>query len=172
MARPRLSAPTIGVHSSFLEAVEEYRAEGGYPDFEDLEIHEPAAFAAYVAALRRDHDLWPSSVTPDLLLIFWWIDGPEYLGRLSVRPIPTPELAEYGHIGYDIKPSARRCGHGTAMLRAALPIVNRLGVDPALLTSRTRNIASRRMIEANGGRFIHQRGDRLYFHLPTHAGSR
>ncbi|GAA3516682.1 putative acetyltransferase [Streptosporangium album] len=70
-------------------------------------------------------------------------------------------------IGYDIRPSGRRQGHATAMLAAALPVAGGLGISPALATVRLRTLAGRKVIEANGGRLIHQRDDRLYFHLPT-----
>ena len=38
------------------------------------------------------------------------------------------------------------------MLAAALPIAQALGIDEALLTCDETNVASRRVIEANGGR--------------------
>jgi predicted acetyltransferase len=40
------------------------------------------------------------------------------------------------------------------MLAAALPIARSLGIAEALLTCLDANIGSRRVIEANGGRFI------------------
>jgi len=72
-----------------------------------------------------------------------------------------------GHIGYDIVPSARQRGHATAMVRAALPIAARMGIDPALVTCDIDNVASRKVIEGNGGR-LWQAGDgKLRFWLPT-----
>jgi predicted acetyltransferase len=72
-----------------------------------------------------------------------------------------------GHIGYDVRPSMRRRGYATAMLREALPIAKSLGIDPALITCRQDNVASRKVIEANGGIFDDQRGDILRFWVPT-----
>ena len=37
------------------------------------------------------------------------------------------------------------------MLRAALPLAHGLGIDPALITCDATNMASRRVIERNGG---------------------
>ena len=89
----------------------------------------------------------------------WWVDGGAYLGRLAIRHRLTPHLLEYGgHIGYDVRPTARRRGHATAMLAAALPVANRLGIDRALVTCDTTNVASRRVIEANGGVLEDERG--------------
>jgi predicted acetyltransferase len=53
------------------------------------------------------------------------------------------------------------------MLRDALPIANRLGIDPALITCDTSNVASRKVIEANGGILEDQRGDKLRFWVAT-----
>ncbi len=72
-----------------------------------------------------------------------------------------------GHIGHDIRPSARRRGHATAMLAAALPVARSLGINPALLTCDENNIASRRVIEANGGVLEDVRGGQLRYWAPT-----
>lgn len=64
----------------------------------------------------------------------------------------TPPLEKAGgHIGYDVRPSARRQGHATAMLAAALPIAPSLGITRALLTCDGTNTASQRVIGTNGG---------------------
>ena len=80
----------------------------------------------------------------------------------------TEWLAEFGgHIGYEVRPSARRQGHATTMLRQVLPHVHDLGIDPALLTCDDTNVASRKVIEAAGGTFEDQRGIKLRFWVPT-----
>jgi predicted acetyltransferase len=47
--------------------------------------------------------------------------------------------------------ASRRRGHATAMLRQALPIARGLGIDRALVTCDVDNVASRKVIERNGG---------------------
>lgn len=153
---PELTVPTTRVHASYLRAIAEYQVEGGYPDFDEVILDAPEAFALYVNQLLTD---------PRAMTLLWWTDGTDYLGRISIWHQLTGGLADNGHIGYDVRPSARGRGHATAMLAAALPVVGKLGIDPALVTVRARNTASRRVIEANGGRLIKQNGDRLYFHL-------
>ncbi|TKG66274.1 GNAT family N-acetyltransferase [Prauserella endophytica] len=162
-----LIKPTTLVHASYLAAVEEYRAEGGYPDFDDLDIGTVDAFTRYVDQLRRDPVRRAGLPRlPDMTLL-WWVAGSEYLGRISVWHKLSGNLMESGHIGYDVRPTARRRGHATPMLAAALPVAHRLGINPALLSTSTSNPASRRVIEANGGRLVDQRGDRLFFEVPT-----
>jgi predicted acetyltransferase len=72
-----------------------------------------------------------------------------------------------GQIGYDVRPSARRRGHARAMLAAALPLANALGIPEALLTCDETNVASRRVIEANGGRYIGSVGEKRRYRVPT-----
>jgi predicted acetyltransferase len=81
-------------------------------------------------------------------------------------------LLDYGgHIGYDIRPSARRRGHATAMLAEALPVAAKLGIDRVLVTCDDDNVGSRKVIEANGGVFEDQRREKLRYWVPTSAGS-
>lgn len=176
-----LSLPTDRVRRSFLAAMDEFRTEGrGDPSDATMiggEIREfgeswttgPAAFADYVTALRRQSEEdapRPAGYVPSTTL--WWVEDDDYLGRIAIRHRLTPNLLEMGgHIGYDVRPTARRRGHATAMLRAALPVAHRLGINPALITCDVDNTASRRVIESNGGVFEDQRGDKLRFWTPT-----
>ena len=55
------------------------------------------------------------------------------------------------------------------MLRLSLPAANQLGIDPALVTCDDTNVASRRVIEANGGRLASASHGILRFWVPTAA---
>ncbi|MEV0627611.1 GNAT family N-acetyltransferase [Nonomuraea wenchangensis] len=100
----------------------------------------------------------------------WWVDGDCFLGRLAIRHRLTPALAELGgHIGYDVRPGAWRRGHATAMLGAALPIARALGIGEALVMCDLSNVASRRVIEANGGRLIDVTERKRRYWVPTEA---
>jgi predicted acetyltransferase len=102
----------------------------------------------------------------------WLLDGQEYLGRLSIRHALTDQLRiEGGHIGFEIRPTQRRRGYATVMLRTSLPIANELGIDPALLTCDATNIASRRVIESNGGRPTDTGGGTTRFWVSTSRSS-
>ena len=59
-----------------------------------------------------------------------------------------------GHIGYSVRPSARRQGHATAALRRSLKVAReRLGLERVLVTCAEDNPASRTVIEACGGTY-------------------
>lgn len=177
---PILRQPAVAVRESFLAAMDEFRAEGrGGPEDDSMigddmrhftgSWSSPEGFAAYVrhlAAQSLEETAQAEIFVPSTTL--WWTDREEFLGRLTIRHRLTPRLRERGgHIGYDIRPSARRRGHATAMLRAALPVAHGLGIESALITCNHDNIASKRVIENNGGVFEDQRGAKLRFWAPT-----
>jgi predicted acetyltransferase len=177
---PGFREPTTDVRESFRTAMAEFEAEGrGGPDDDSMignEIRtyaavwpDPAGFAGYVAALRAqslEETPRPDHFVPTTTL--WWVDGTDYLGRLAIRHrLNERLLAHGGHIGYDVRASARRRGHATAMLRAALPMANGLGIERALITCEAGNVASRKVIEACGGVLEDQRGNILRFWAPT-----
>lgn len=112
-----------------------------------------ARVARYLRELRdeaREHSPQHGGRIPQTTL--WWVSGDEYLGRISIRHPLTARLTEIGgHIGYDIRPSARHLGHATAMLAAALPVTRSLGIDPALLTCDEDNTASRKSSRPTAG---------------------
>ncbi|MDF5757058.1 GNAT family N-acetyltransferase [Spongiactinospora sp. TRM90649] len=175
---PRLVLPTVAVRSSFLAAMAEFAAEGrgGHDDESmigrDLRAfadswHTAEGFAAYVEALLRERET-PRSADLVPFTTWWWIEGEDFLGRIALRHRLDDRLREYGgHIGYDVRPSARRRGHATAMLRAVLEHAGAMGMGPVLLMCQSDNAASRRVIEANGGRLGDTVEDRLRFWLPT-----
>ena len=175
-----LSQPIIGVRVSFLAAMAEFRAEGRAGATDDSMIGREhrqwgetwsteRGFAAYVAWLRAqtlEESRRPEGFVPSTTL--WCVDGAEYLGRVAIRHRLTQHLLDVGgHIGYDVRPSARRRGHATAMLSAALGVAAGLGIERALLTCDVDNLASRGVIERNGGVLEDRRGDKLRFWLPT-----
>jgi predicted acetyltransferase len=177
---PQLCPPTTQVHLSFLAAMAEFQAEGrgGGADNSMIgrdirdgggEWSDPGVFSEYVARVvdqAREDAPRPAWMVPSTTL--WWVDGTDYLGRISIRHRLTPILLDWGgHIGYDVRPSARRRGYATAMLAAARPVAARLGIDPALVTCDLDNVGSRKVIEANGGVLEDQRAGKLRFWVPT-----
>jgi predicted acetyltransferase len=175
---PELVLPTVAVHESFVAAMKEFEAEGRAGDGTSVgsdidefgaRWHEPEGFAAYVAAIRadeREETVRHAGHVPCTTL--WYVEGDTYLARFAIRHRLNDFLLEQGgHVGYDVRASARRRGHATAMLREGLPHLRRLGIDPALITCEHDNTASRKVIEGGGGVLEDRRGDKLRYWVPT-----
>ena len=133
---PELVDPDLRFQRSFLRAVGEIRSAGEDERYAGLTVigrTENYAGEFFPSDALADRDLFsefcrrlrsladPSTWLPDGIVgstYLWWVDGDEYLGRLSIRHRLTPWLEEYGgHIGYVVRPSARGRGEATAMLR-------------------------------------------------------
>jgi predicted acetyltransferase len=177
---PQLVLPDARYRRSFAAAMAEFAAEGrGRPNDRTVigrYIHEQseawasdAAFGAFCAAIRSqrlEETPRPDGFVPDTEL--WYVAGDEFLGRVGIRHRLTPGLLEKGgHIGYDVRRSARRRGHATAMLGEALAIARALGIDRALVTCDVDNVGSRTVIERNGGVLEDQRDRVLRFWVAT-----
>ncbi len=141
MSEPRLAVPGARCHASFLDALREFHEEGLHTDLRTDVLADPVAF-------RR----WAGEAVTPSHREYWWVDGACFLGRARLNFRLTEELTAFGgHIGYDIRPTARGRGHATALLRAVLGAARGAGIERALLTCAPDNHASRRVIERNGG---------------------
>jgi len=89
--------------------------------------------------------------------IFWLIDGHEFIGRVSLRHELNEELLKLGgHVGYEIRPTKRRKGYGKRILEFALKEAKKINLDKVLVTCDAYNIASKKIIEHNGGMMENQ----------------
>jgi predicted acetyltransferase len=83
----------------------------------------------------------------------WLWDG-EFCGSIGLRWQPdTPALPRHclGHIGYAVVPWKQRLGYAKAALRLILPEAQAIGLPYVEITTDPDNIASQRVIAANGG---------------------
>jgi predicted acetyltransferase len=143
-----LIEPTLSLRDDFCALAAEFLAEG------DPQYHEATAdlkgFIQRCADEAVGLNLLPGRVPQNT---FWLVrDGLRILGCSRLRQTLTSHLEEFGgHIGYDIRPSERRRGYGTQILRLTLDKARRLDLKKVLVTSDNANIASWRIIEKNGG---------------------
>jgi predicted acetyltransferase len=180
----RLAEPDPAFQRSYLDALEELTAEGnahylelvvpsepGVPgvSYTLPRLRQPEAFAdfcAYTAALAEKATPRPAGWVTGTYL--WMVADGEVVGRISLRHSLTPWLLEYGgHIGYAVRPSARRRGHASAALRLMLGVAAEHGIDPVLVTCDDDNVGSRKVIEANGGVLEDVRNHKMRFWLPA-----
>jgi predicted acetyltransferase len=88
----------------------------------------------------------------------WMWDG-EFCGRIGLRwQRGTEALPPHclGHIGYTVVPWKRRRGYATQALREMLGEARAEGLRYVEITTSPDNVASRRVVEANGGVLVEE----------------
>ncbi|GAB7051170.1 GNAT family N-acetyltransferase [Catenuloplanes indicus] len=141
---PELIPPTTALHAEWLAAHREWGPgthEDGFGLLPMDRPETPAGFAAWIARL---------AATPDCTYR-WIVDGTEVVGGIALRHALSGAAASMGHIGYGIRPSARRRGLGGWALERMLAHARELGLDRVLLVCLVDNVASARLIERHGG---------------------
>ena len=80
------------------------------------------------------------------------LDRNIFVGAINIRHYLNERLLkDGGHIGDGVRPSERRKGYATEMIRLALPICKELGIDKVLMVCYKDNIGSLKSILRNGG---------------------
>lgn len=76
------------------------------------------------------------------------------VGMIQIRHELTDFLLNYGgHIGDSIAVGERNKGYGKKMLALGLEKCKKLGIEKVLILCKDTNIASRKCILANGGKY-------------------
>ena len=144
----RLVRASLRYREAFLDMAVEFRAEGSnaYPTVEYFERY-----------VRRHQRLARRATREFRPMTAYWLmsDDGSAIGIGNLRhDLLSPLLArERGHIGYEIRPSARRKGYGTMILGLLLTEARVRGLTRVLLTCTKDNVGSRTIIERNGGTF-------------------
>ena len=150
-----LEEPTLALLDSYRGLVREFIVHGEtpIPFVLAFETADGPAFVERLAACARGEGL-PEGFVPHST--YWLVrDGREVVGVSNFRHALTEKLRrEGGHIGYGVRPSARRQGVATELLRQTLRRAGEKGLDEVLVTCAKTNHGSVRTILRNGGRFL------------------
>lgn len=145
----KLIKPALMFYKSYLEAINE--SKGLFPYATDS-FFNPINEDLFVAMDNYEKGInLPSGYVPATFL--WLIDKDEFIGVVNIRHHLTSSLLNFGgNIGYAIRHSKWNQGYGTFMLNEALKYCkNTLHLDKVMLTCHNENIASKKVIEKNGG---------------------
>lgn len=149
---------TAGMKDKFLAMAADYAAAG--QKVYQFEENDFEAFLERLEMNRAGENLPPEGVRGNT---YFLLANDEFAGMGFLRRELNEKLAIYGgHIGYDVRPSARKQGIGTIILRLTLEKARGFGLKRVFLTCDTDNIGSVKIIEKNGGRL-----ENKLFYEPT-----
>ncbi|UKA56928.1 GNAT family N-acetyltransferase [Arthrobacter sp. FW306-2-2C-D06B] len=142
---PELIEPTERLRAAWLEAHAEWGPgvhEDGFGLLPTDEVDSAAGFAAWLGRLG-DHS--------GRCTYRWIIEGDRVLGGIALRHEFDEFVQRAGHIGYGVRPSARRRGLASWALGQMVDEARLLGLDRVLLVCEAGNLASAATIERQGG---------------------
>ena len=143
------------LHRAWLEAHAEWGPglhEDGFGLGPSDEVDSPAGFAAWLARLA-DHSDPTSNADQHACVYRWIVEGDRLLGGTALRHGDDDYVRWAGHIGYGIRPSARRRGLASWAMGRMLDEARVLGLDRVLAVCALDNVGSVRTIERGGGVF-------------------
>lgn len=137
----------------FIQEFHDYSSEingDGGLDFY-LEKH---TYSDWLQKVMRDIDIAniPDGNVPQFNYFYVREDDEKIIGMIAARPTLNDFLRkEVGHIGYCIRPTERRKGYATKMLREALVFCKAIGLHDIIISCDKINTASAAVVENCGG---------------------
>ena len=130
---------------------------------EFLDNHEHTINGSELLDQMDDYDQWlrsvtdntsPETVSPDWVVTdtFFALDeNDEIVGIIDLRHTLNDFLKDFGNSGYSVRPSQRKKGYATEMLRQLIEQARKSGMDVMHLSVERSNEPSVRTIKKNGG---------------------
>lgn len=148
--RIEILKPTVALAPSYLEFIEELRANGDRV-WDGMVPKEDEGQQEFVNRLHSQEANPGPALVPQST--YWGVlNGETVVGRIVLRHQLTDSLREFGgHVGYEVRPSFRRRGVAKEMLKKLLETPKAKEMARILLTCAPNNEASNRTILANGG---------------------
>lgn len=126
---------------------------------------ENATYGEWLLKLRADVDIAniPEGRVPAWTYFYVREADGKIVGMVNIRSALNDFLREEGgHIGYSVRPTERRKGYATAMLRDTLGFCGAIGLRDVLITCDKGNLASARVIRSCGGVLKDERFSEIY----------
>ncbi len=148
----KIIKPNNLLEADFRVAINEFR-EIGEDQIESTFARSGYNFESYLQMTRQAEAGFalPQGFVP--YTTYWSVLNDErVIGFCHFRHYLTnPLMIEGGHIGYSIRPSERKMGYGTRQLALLLEACRWMAYEKVMLTCDYDNVASYKIIEANGG---------------------
>lgn len=144
-----LQKPNRQLYSSYMQFIEEMSNAGEKIWESTIPSAEESAEDFIARVLEAEVNPEPGLV-PETT--YWPTIANEVVGRIAFRHLLNENLQEFGgHIGYEVKPSQRRKGLATCMLKLLLDTPEVRVAGKVLLTCAPDNVGSNKTILANNG---------------------
>ena len=151
----RLEKPRLELFPSYARLISEMSTageriwEGMIPQPNEI----PEAFVARLLEQEKTPGLNSVPAT-----VYWATMEGEVVGRIQLRHELNEALKEFGgNVGYEVRPSFRRQGVATEMLKQILATERAKEMRRLLLTCAPDNIASNKTIASNGGLLVERK---------------
>jgi predicted acetyltransferase len=140
-----LIEPTVRLYAAWRAAHEEWGPglhEDGFGLGTDDDVDSHVGFATWVAQLNTGAGVYR-----------WIVEDGQVLGGIVLRPKENEYVRWAGHLGYGVRPSARRRGLAGWAVGRMLDEARLRGMARVLVVCAAENVASRKTIERCGGVF-------------------
>ncbi len=143
----------------------EYETEAVAFKYEFFDNGETTINGSELLDQTESYDEWLKSVTdnisPDTVNPAWVVtdtyfafdENDSIVGIIDLRHELNDFLKDFGNCGYSVRPSERRKGYATEMVKIILERARQTGMDKIRLSVERSNEASVRIITKNGGKY-------------------
>lgn len=150
-----LKRPNLKYKTTYLEGLKEFSndheksmwihlGDSASRDFPEKD------FESFVDTLLVRETTPPKEFVRDT--VYWAVFEEEVVGRISIRHELNDFLSKFGgHVGYIVRPSFRRQGIASEILRLALKTERAKTIGKLLVTCDENHVASEKTIIKNGG---------------------
>jgi predicted acetyltransferase len=113
-------------------------------------FHHYGKFADWLKSVNGPEALLAGGRLPSTTFFAVRVADGRIVGVTNIRHFLIEQYRYNGHIGYSVRPSERRKGYGTELLRLALIKAEQIGIIETIVSCNKSNTASKRVIEKNG----------------------
>lgn len=149
----KLVQPDLCLEEKFIKMLNDYNDKGD-DRISSRYSRANYEFQSYIDYLKK-REKGINLEAEDVASSEWWLlnENKDILGTVRLRyELNETNYDEGGNIGYDISPRHRRKGYGKLILKLILEKAKDLGFKRVLITCDFDNLASKNIIEHNGGK--------------------
>lgn len=154
--------PSVEYEKSYREYISELGSSERYPFPLDFPYDDFQGLINRLKAYSNGIDLPDGFVRNST---FWLVEQGEIVGVSNLRHILTERLQrEGGHVGFGVRPKAQGRGVGKELLKRTLAEATDIGLSEVLIVCLKENVASAKVICANGGKLESE------YSMPKYSG--